>query len=132
MRLSFLFTALIPIFFAAGCSSFSGNSGSVVGSGGLFFGTPGSSDIESGKAIFKPERFSGFEIGRTTKAEVVDRIGRPNGWATSKSGELTMQYWYVESATAMMQIIIYTELNFDPDGVLVSMKNTTWKDLGRG
>jgi hypothetical protein len=132
MRFSRLFIVLVPLFFAIGCSTLSGSTGSVVGSGGAFFGTPRDSDIESGRAIFKPEKFSSFEIGRTTKVEVVDRIGRPNGWATGRSGELTMQYWYVESATAMMQIIIYTEFKFDPNGVLVSMKNTTWEDLGRG
>ena len=132
MIFSRLLIVFIPIFLSIGCSALSGNSGSVVGSGGSFFGTPRSSDIDSGKAIFKPEKFSSFEIGRTTKNEVVDRIGRPNGWATSKSGELTMQYWYVESAMAMMQMIIYTEFKFDPNGVLVFMKNTTWKDLGRG
>ena len=132
MKLSHLLAGLVLVFSVAGCSIWTSSNGPVVGSGGLFQGTPSASDIQSGKAIFRPGKFSKFEIGETRNAEVVGRLGQPNGWETNQSGELTMQYWYVESATAAIQMIIYTEFRFGSNGVLASMKNTTWEELGRG
>src|SRR5579872_3197785 len=58
------------------------------GSGGRFFGTPG------WPASYKPEKFSSFRVGVTTKAQVVATLGKPEGWVTNPDGTSQLGYAY--------------------------------------
>lgn len=93
------------------------------GSGGAFLGTPSEQDIQSGRAIFGPEKCSSFTVGKTTKLEIIEKLGRPAGWSTERDGTSLLEYDYVEPAEMFgMQRVIATFFNFDRSLMLFKIK----------
>jgi hypothetical protein len=94
-----------------------------VGSGGSFLGTHSEEDIQSGRAIFSPEKCSDFSVGKTTKGEVVEKLGHPVGWSTEPDGTSLLEYDYVQSTgTLGMRQVIATFFSFDRSLVLFKIK----------
>lgn len=115
---------IVPILFLAvlcGCGGASSQlSDPYPGSGGRFLGTPSQAAIDSGKINFTTARFSSFKIGVTTKAEVVDALGKPAGWHTKPDGSSMLEYDYIgASEPPGMRRIMYTMFFFNPDKILV-------------
>jgi hypothetical protein len=111
----------------AGCASSpaappiaSGSADPYPGSGGRFFGTP------SWPASFRPEKFSTFEVGVTTKAQVAAALGKPDGWVTQPDGSSQLEYAYGGPTTSIgnqrAQQIVYTFFTFDANRVLSKMQ----------
>jgi hypothetical protein len=90
------------------------------GSGGRFFGTP------TWPASFKAERFSSFQVGVTTKAQVVAALGKPDGWVTRPDGSSQLEYAYGGPTTRIgnqsAQQIVYTFFTFDAQKTLTKME----------
>ena len=120
MRLILAFTCALAFVSCAGTSNLGDP---YPGSGGGFFGTPSEKDIQSGRAIFGPEKCSAFTVGQSTKAQVVEKLGRPAGWSTERDGTSVLEYDYVEAAgTFGMRRVIATFFSFDRSLTLFKIK----------
>lgn len=80
------------------------------GSGGTLFGTPSEMTAQ-----YDAQRFSAFHIGRTTKREIVEALGRPEVWSTDEAGICTLSYGFkrvMPVLTQMMGMVEQVHVNF--------------------
>ena len=89
------------------------------GSGGKYFGTPARAPALSFA------KFSTFQVGTTTKAEVVAALGKPEGWATHPDGTSQLGYAYsgpaVRIGNQSATPIVYAMFDFDANKILSHM-----------
>jgi hypothetical protein len=89
------------------------------GSGGVFYNSPSKADVASGRADYKPERFASFKVGQTTKREVMDTLGKPDGWLTKPDKTSSFSYAYVGPQGAYgMRSVVHVWFYFDDNQIL--------------
>jgi hypothetical protein len=90
------------------------------GSGGRFFGTP------TWPPSFKPDKFSAFQVGVTTKAQVAAALGKPDGWVARPDGSSQLEYAYggptTRIGTQSAQRIVYAFFTFEANKTLSKMQ----------
>lgn len=89
------------------------------GTGGKYFGTP----AHAPNLSFT--KFSSFQPGITTKAQVVAAVGRPEGWTTRADGTSQLGYAYSGPRTRLgnqsATPIVYAMFDFDANKILSHM-----------
>jgi hypothetical protein len=90
------------------------------GTGGKYFGTP------SFPSKFDASKFSGFQLGTSTKAQVAETLGKPDGWVTRTDGSSQFEYAYAgeisKIAGQRMTKIVYVFFTFDSNKILVKLE----------
>jgi hypothetical protein len=114
-----LISSVVVMLFLVGCGSSSVQGGDPYpGSGGLYLGTPSKADIESGRAVFDPAKFSSFQVGTTTKREVVAALGEPANWKSNPDGTSELGYNYVAPEPSAFRRIKEARFTFNRNYVL--------------
>jgi len=89
------------------------------GTGGKYFGTPAHAPSLSFS------KFSTFQLGTTTKAQVVAVLGKPEGWVTRPDGTSQLGYAYSGPSTRIgnqsATPIVYAMFDFDANKILSRM-----------
>lgn len=89
------------------------------GTGGLFLGTPGDEDIQSGRSVYTSDRFAPLAVGVTSKQEVVDLLGKPANWSSNPDGTSELGYNFVSSQEMFgMREVLRASFTFDKDLIL--------------
>jgi hypothetical protein len=90
------------------------------GSGGALMGTPAAM-----MTAYDPKYFAAFRIGRTTKSEVVQALGKPELWYTDADGSTHLSYGYHMSTqvSAMLGMVqrVSVSFKFDAKRILVEI-----------
>jgi hypothetical protein len=90
------------------------------GSGGKFLGTP------SFPSKFDTSKFSAFQVGTTTKAQVATTLGKPDGWVTRNDATSQFEYAYAGETSRLagqtMTKIVYVLFTFDANKTLVKLE----------
>lgn len=115
-----LLAVVITSALAVGCASLGADP--YPGSGGLYFGTPSKADVESGRAVLGEAKYSSFQIGTTTKRQVVEKLGEPANWTTNPDGTSQLGYSYVQRERVMFRQVKEARFTFDRNLVLTEMR----------
>lgn len=114
MSKSLVVTITMALLLTGCASNQSGLTDPYPGSGGLLFGTPSPTDVQSGRSVFTPGKLDFAKIGVTTKHDVVKVLGKPAWWQTDKSGTSVMGYDFVEPSAFMgMRRVVRASFKFD-------------------
>jgi hypothetical protein len=89
------------------------------GNGGKFLGTPAHAPR------LALDEFSTFQIGTTTKAQVVAALGKPEGWTSLPDGTSVLGYAYSGEPVRILNQsatpIVYASFSFDANRILSHM-----------
>ena len=93
------------------------------GSGGMFLGTPSHEDVQSGRAVYTPERIASLKVGVTTKHQVVELLGKPANWSSETDGTSQLGYDFVAAEGMFgMRQVVRLSLSFNEHMVLTEIE----------
>jgi hypothetical protein len=88
-----------------------GHSDPYSGSGGAMFGKP-----DEMVSAYDPKRFDAFQVGSTTKSQVVESLGPPELWFTEDDGSTTLSYSYHKPMLPGLGMLQRAVVSFKFDG----------------